>query len=362
MPMSPRERVEAVLRGEGADRVPFTVYESKLPQCEVERHLRNGGLCLVARTPPVHRTVSPNVTQERISYSEGGVNYIRTVIRTPVGDLSTIDRPAPGNATTWHVEKLFKTPDDYRAVEFMVRDQTHLPNYDAFLRAQKLLGDDGFLRATFFGGSPLQNIILNVMGVETFAVEWAERRDDVMRLYDAVLENRRQGYRVMAESPALATNYCGNVSPEVVGLERFEDYYVPHYNEFAEVMHKHNKLTGLHWDANVRLFAEAIGRSEVDYVEAFTPEPDGDMSVAEARAAWPDKVLWINFPSSVHLLGIEAVREAARQILREAAPGDRFLMGVTEDVHPDRWQESFVAIMDVIDREGVLPHFPGASQ
>lgn len=31
MAMTPRKRVEAVLRGERPDRVPFTIYETKLP-------------------------------------------------------------------------------------------------------------------------------------------------------------------------------------------------------------------------------------------------------------------------------------------------------------------------------------------
>ena len=31
--MNPRDRVERALRGGHGDRVPFTMYESKIPQC-----------------------------------------------------------------------------------------------------------------------------------------------------------------------------------------------------------------------------------------------------------------------------------------------------------------------------------------
>ena len=48
-----------------------------------------------------------------------------------------------------------------------------------------------------------------------------------------------------------------------------------------------------------------------------------------ALAAWPDKVLWINFPSSVHMEGEERIKRELRRILHEAAPGDRFLIGIT---------------------------------
>lgn len=47
--MTPRERVLAVLRREPVDKVPFTIYMSKIPRCSVERRLRNEGLCIVNR-------------------------------------------------------------------------------------------------------------------------------------------------------------------------------------------------------------------------------------------------------------------------------------------------------------------------
>ena len=60
------------------------------------------------------------------------------------------------------------------------------------------------------------------------------------------------------------------------------------------------------------------------------------MTLQEARVIWPDKILWINFPSAVHLEPISVIEETTRQLLRQAAPGDRFLVGITEDVPGDR--------------------------
>ena len=159
----------------------------------------------------------------------------------------------------------------------------------------------------------------------------------------------------MAKSPALAVNYGGNVSGEVVGLERFCEYYVPDYIECADILHANGKLLSVHLDANNRLLAEAIGRSEIDYIKAFTPDLDCDMTVAEVRTAWPDKILWINFPSSLHLFEPHVVEEVTRQILRDAAPGDRFLIGITENVPPDRCRQTYTAISRVVNSDGRLP-------
>jgi len=352
MSMTPRRRVEAALRGEWADQVPFTIYANKLPRCQVELEVRNAGACILERSPGVLSPVSPNVKATSLHYAENGVGYVKTVYETPKGQLTTINRPAPG--TTWHLKRLFSGPDDYAPLIAMVRDRHYQPNYEAFVKARERYGEGSFLRAGI-GYSPLQEIIYGYMGVEQFSIEWAERRDDLMRLYDALTEDRRKMYRLLAESPALAINYGGNVSPEVVGKKRFEDYILPHYNEAAEVVHRTGKLLGVHLDANNRLLAPSVAGSLIDYVEAFTPPPDCDLSVAEARALWPGKVLWINFPSSVHLSGVDAVVGIARQILREAAPGDRFIMGITEDVHEDAWPQTFPAIARVLNEEGRLP-------
>lgn len=352
--MTPRERVEATLRGELPNKVPFVAFADKVPRSETERRLRNGGMCLVLRHPSVFTTVCPNLEIEEIHYARAGHRYVRTAVRTPVGDLSEVEELGPDGSTSWHVERFFKRPEDYRPLLAMVRDRHHEPNYDEFLRVQETVGSDFFLRPEI-GYSPLHQIMYSYMGIERFAEEWAERRDEVLRLYEALVEERRRLYPVVAHSPALLVGYCGNVSPEIVGLSRFVEYYLPHYDEFAEAMHAHGKLVSVHLDANTWLFEEQIGVSAIDCIEAFTPPPDCDLSVAHARSVWHDKVLWVNFPTSVLLEPVAEIESTTRQLLRESASGIRFMLGVTENLPQDRWQEGLLAILRVINAEGRLP-------
>jgi hypothetical protein len=115
-------------------------------------------------------------------------------------------------------------------------------------------------------------------------------------------------------------------------------------------MHRHGKLIGCHFDANCRLLAKAIAGTGLDYIEAFTPAPDTDMTLAEARAAWPDKALWLNYPSSVHLRSDAAVEQATVDLVSELPTVDGLIIGITENIPPDRWQGSCRAIMDGLDR------------
>ena len=358
--LSPRERVEAALLGAVPDMVPFTAYTEMLPRSAVERQLRHHGLCLVQRSPSVYTMDSPNVVQEQVHYQgPDGCGRIRTIIRTPVGTLDAVGKRMPTGttplgrvmgSTTWTEEYPFKCQADYEPLEFAIRDRTYSPDYEDFAAMGQMMGDDAIMRAQI-GYSPLQEIIYRVMGIERFSIEWRYNRESVLRLYDALTEDRRKVYSIVAQSPALITNYGGNVSPEVVGTHRFDRYVLPHYNEAADVFHEHGKLLGVHFDANVRLLADGIAQSRLDYIEAYTPAPGSDMPLAEARQIWPDKVIWIHFPSQLFLQSDAAIEETTRQFIRDTVPGDRFLIGITEDMPAHRAQDGLLAIMRVLRAE-----------
>lgn len=344
MSFTPRGRVEAVLAGRATDHVPFTVYEYKLPQCAVERQLRNDGLCIMNRRYRGFGMVTPNCQTESHSYvdEKTGKSLTRSVTRTPVGDLTTVMEPA--GFTSWRHELPFKGPEDYAKLIFEANDTQFVPAYDEVLKARQWLGEDVYLRGGMPGYSPLQGLLYSYMGVETFTLEWMERRDEVMRLYDALHERNRRAYQIVAESPHQVVQYGGNVSPEIVGRERFGKYVLPHYEELAEELHKRGKQLLVHLDANCGLLAEDIGSSGIDIIEAFTPAPDTDMTLAEARAAWPEKVLWINYPSSVHLSSQETIHDTTVELIQQDGGSGRLLIGITEDVPEDRWQGNFLTI------------------
>ena len=74
------------------------------------------------------------------------------------------------------------------------------------------------------------------------------------------------------------------------------------------------------------------------------------MTMKEAKEAWPDKVLWINYPSSVHLQSIKAIKETTHRLIEDAGT-EGLIIGITEDVPMERWQDNFLAIMAAIEEK-----------
>jgi hypothetical protein len=268
-------------------------------------------------------------------------------VRTPVGDVTAKRTTGGGYGSMATVEHYIKRPEDYPVIEYWIRDTVCEPAYDGFQRTVDEIGGDGYVM-TAIGYSPLMEMLVSCMGLERFSIDMADRPDAFFGLYELLVEQRRRIYEIMADSPSEVVLYGGNVHPEIMGLERFAKYIVPCYNEAADVLHATGKIIGVHMDADNQLFAAAVAGSKIDLIEAFTPPPDCDMSVAQARAAWPDKTLWINFPSSVHLAAPETIRRVTTDILDQASGMNRFIIGITEDIPQDIVLQSLTIIAETI--------------
>jgi hypothetical protein len=105
-------------------------------------------------------------------------------------------------------------------------------------------------------------------------------------------------------------------------------------------------------DGDLKPLWSAIAESKVGGIDSFAPAPDNDTSVAQAVAMWPDKRLWANFPSSVHLWAPEAIRAEADAMLAAAGHTGRLQIQISENVPAHRWQVSLPVIADAIEAFG----------
>jgi hypothetical protein len=346
-----RQRIAAALQGEPVDQVPFTIYPGMITHEDAARRLRALGLGTCNRVGLV-KSSTPNVSVDSVEYEEQGARYGRTTLRTPVGEVYSTRRLQAAYGSSWYVEHYVKGPDDYRAVEFMIRDTVYEPEYDSYRKTVESVGEDGYVTGNF-GYSPLMEMRVNLLGMERFAFDIYDRPDLFFSLYETLRDKQREAYPLLAQSPAELVIYCGNCSPAVLG-RRFEQYCVPCYNELGEQLHAKGKLLGCHLDANNAFWANVVAGSQLDVIEAFTPAPDTDMTVADARAEWPGKVLWINYPSSLHLASVERIRAATLDMVKQAAPDSRFIVGITENVPEHAWPTSLAAIGEALTEAAAI--------
>ncbi|MBI2941145.1 MAG: hypothetical protein HYY04_11975 [Chloroflexi bacterium] len=351
--MNTQERIVTALRGGMPDRVPWVTYTGALPQGMLERQLRNRGLGLLAHRA-VYTIDRPNVRLAERPVEENGETITVRTWQTPLGELTEKRRTEPGYNSSWAIEHFVKKPRDYEILEFIIHDTTYHPDYGPFLRKQSEMGTDGLVN-TAVHRMPFQRLWIEYTGLDRFLLDLHDYPELVNRVLDAMREKDLELWEVVAHSPAEFVWAPDNVTSLAMGPRLFDRYFVPYYEALGDIMHRNGKRIYCHMDGSLLQLVDCIARTPIDIIEAFTPTPTGDLSVAEARRAWTGKVLSLNFPSSVHIETPEVIAAVTRDLLRQAAPGDGFLIGITENIPDNVYARSLTAITDAIDRWGDCP-------
>lgn len=369
--MNKRERIMAVLRHEEPDIIPITIYTMLMPfRGYEERQLRNAGLCLVEHGfVSVYGIKTPNVkmqTTEDIASLSSSDHYacipkqkhvVHRTYSTPVGHVS--EKYQWGYALyEWPFEWAIKDLPDYRTAEYIIDDTEFFPSYEEFSSAEKIMGEDGIVTA-MAPKSPLQSMLYELMGYNRFAIDYRMYRQEFDDLYRVFSKKQLEMYKVIADSPAEVVLTDENINGIVTSPKLFENYCIPFYKNVADILHRKDKIFMVHCDGKLRSLRDLIATSEIDVVEAFTPPPIGDLSIEEARMAWKEKVIWANFPATVALqTGRDRIERETTSILKSAAPGDRFALGITEDIgdiKSSRYEDVIKTITNTVTRYGTYP-------
>ncbi len=351
--MDLRQRIATAYRGHLPDRLPFTIYRGLLPQTPAAEALQKKGLALFQAAAP-YSAATPNVRYEDREATEDGFKVRYRTYRTPVGSLTQKWVVEPGYGSGWTREYPIKGPKDYEVYEFIVRDTVYAPNPEAFLKVQQATGDAGIVLASV-ERPPFQKLWIQFAGLERVIVDLHEDPEPVERALKAMFEKQLEIFRLVADSPAEFVWCPDNITGEVTGPPLFNRYMVPHYDALHQILHPKGKKLVSHMDGMMRRLIECVRKTPLDVMEAFTPPPDGDLSLREALEAWPDRTISINFPSSIHLATPKDIRDATLDLLDEAGDGRRFAIGVTENIPANVWEQSLGVIADTLAQHGRCP-------
>ncbi len=343
---TPRENVLSALAGETPDRVPFIIWNNKIPSPEIEQRLLELGACIIVKSTVWNAHLEGiEVRREDLPPTPDGHTRVRTVYRTPAGEVSSIHAYPPG--TVWEEKHLFGSAADYDALEALLQARRYTPAFDAFREADSRYPGQSIARP-YTVHSPLHEVIYEIMGIENFCLEWADNRERVLRLVELMATDVDRRVQLMAESPAPLCIIDGNTEISMVGLPLYREFYLPHIERACKTLHAAGKYAGAHLDGNNRLIVNEVAGTALDFIESFTPPPDCDLPLADARRAWPRKTIMCNLPSALHHQGEAAVRGHARAMLDEGVgDGRHFIVSVSEDL-PNSGRDTVVPLAEEV--------------
>jgi hypothetical protein len=167
-------------------------------------------------------------------------------------------------------------------------------------------------------------------------------------LYAALLRNFRRIVEIVAQGPGRYLSNLENFTADTLGPRRYEEFLLPVYEEFFPMLHAAGKLIGCHYDGRLASCRKQIARAPIDLVESLTPPPEGDLTLTEARAAWPDRLFWSNINVGCYGLPPAELKALVLKRVAEAAPDGRRLAFEVSEQYPANWKESMPVVLEAL--------------
>jgi hypothetical protein len=247
----------------------------------------------------------------------------------------------------WRQKFLLETPEDYAVMTYVVRHTRISPAYNAFLAQEKAILPYG-VALNFAGRTPLQTVLVDYAGLENFAYHLFDLESEVMELYEALLESFRRVVELVAEGPGRFVSILENFTAETLGPKRYKQLLLPVYQEFFPVLQSTGKIVGTHYDGKLASCKELVAKAPIDLIESLTPPPEGDMTLAECRAAWPDKLFWSNVNVACYELPPKELKALVLERVEQAAPDGKGLAFEISEQYPANWKESVPVVLSAL--------------
>lgn len=251
----------------------------------------------------------------------------------------------------WRQEHFIKTPEDYRIMRRALEGVNVIADDQPFLKSEAALGDGGItvgqLMGLGSGRTPLMVLQIDWVGLEQFSMDLADALPEAMELMEAMAEIKLDEIRQAVKTPATQIKLWENLSIETVGHVHYRRHLAPLYRKILEITDAANKKILVHYDGKLRVITEDIAALGFDGIDSFTEAPEGDVTVREARLAWPEKFLWINPNLNLYRLPEKDLVEHVQRLVNDAGRRRCCLM-ISEDV-PQNWQTSVPIVLDCLE-------------
>jgi len=255
------------------------------------------------------------------------------------------------------MELPFKSEADYPAIEYLIENTTLVPDFSEYYKAEQVVGEDGLVVTGPGIYSPMQEIIIRIMGYERFFYELHDHPQKVSHLYELEKELLKQKLQILADSPLKLCVLCGNWT-DSIHTPIFRKYFTPWLREASDFLHRKAKLTQVHIDGEMRRLIPLFLETGVDIAEAFSPAPMTSVTTAEVRAAWSDKVtLWGGIPGILFepQYSDEEFDRYVLNLFREVAPGYNFIIGMGDNLPVNGKIERVGRVVELLERSGQVP-------
>ena len=287
------------------------------------------------------------------------------IYHTPVGSVScttryTEEMKLGGVSTPWISEHVIKEPKDYKVVGYIFNNMKILPDYDNYLEFWKKVGDKGIAVAfANESASPMHHILKEFMDPSFFYLEMYDHPDEMRQLCEDMEPYFDQIFNVLVDSPAEVVFSGANFDEMITYPPFFKEHIMPYLQKLAGMLHPKGKLLLCHCDGENKGLLDLLPETGMDIADSFCPQPMTKITVSEAKKAFRGKVtIFGGIPAVVFLedcMSDGEFERFMRGLFQEIAPGDRFILGISDTMPPDAKFDRVLRVTEMVQEWGQLP-------
>lgn len=373
--MNNRERILSLLNREAPDRVPWAGdldywYHSAerrgtLPAVytgdgyfQLNREL-GSGFYLQGYFP--FNQHNPGIT---FSDREEGDRRIRTM-HTPAGDLTEIQQYLPTSFSWGYVKHYVSTPEDLPAFTAYLESLAFSPAYEEAERRKGLIGDNGVV-LVYTPRSPFMEMVTTYIGIVSLVYLLADAPDAMAGILSLTEQKHDLAAEIAVNAPADCVMIPENLSSEVVGSSYYRRYLRPYERRWIERIRQAGKFSFIHMDGTLKGLLKQVAETGFDVIEAVTPYPCGDITMAEAVAEVAgttigNPILWGGLPGLIFTPSFaeDDFKQHVIAMLQLMKQRPRYVLGVADQVPPDGLLERVMQVAALCDEFGRYGNQPG---
>ncbi len=224
----------------------------------------------------------PEEHVERSREQRDGSVLTTTVVHTPKGDLTSLQRSDRDVHTAWMLEPLVKTEADAEAI-LSVPFEPDLPDPEPFERERRAWGERGLIELSV--STPLV-CVSNMMHFDTF-LEWtASNRPLIERMIGTVYERIHVRLEHLLRAGVIECIWLGGseqATPPMMSRAFYEQLVVRYDGPLIELAKSHGALVHVHCHGKIGGVIDLMMEMGADMTDPVEPPPDGDIDFAEAK-------------------------------------------------------------------------------
>ena len=358
--MNSKERLEAAVRGEKADRVGWAPEINDGVTKNVIERVEKGTLKPLSGAAPEQLNTLVYAKSNQIL---GGDTFLRVTpyrtvrhgvefgkrdegneivewVETPKGRLNARIRKAPESATDFRYEWFLKGPDDYRVWADVLLRTTFEPDYERVAEIDRKLDGAGIMTLET-PATPYMDYVMWFMGVEPMIYQIVDHERELVELMEIQHAKNLEACRIAAKCPyGIVNRPIEDTSQHLSSPAMFEKYVRRHMTEYADVAHSGGKVFIPHMCGHLKDMLPILKDVPIDGIEAITPPPTGNCPATLARKVLGAKRILVGGidPTRYALSRPAEFETTVRQLLADMKGDRRFILGHEEIQVSARWE------------------------